>query len=376
VLARIARLSLLVAAAALLGLAAAANGAWFDRHVAIPALNPPPPSWTLPALRTAAAAAAAVLAACAVAAGRRATPGGVARVGLAVVLGVCASEVALRILRRIWPVPATRIEARLAAPDPRTGWAFVPGREVDLRVPGGSVIRYAIDRHGDRAPAADWDEDPSAPTVLLTGESIATGHGLPWSDTIAARLSELLDAQVVVVAEGGYGSDQAHLRAVDALARFAHPLAVVTTVLPVQLFRNLHDDRPHLVLRGGVLTLAPASGSRLQLRQLLVNDLPYLSEARLQESLTLTRAILHATAEAARERGAYPLFVVPSTGPPRPLEAHPEAFIVHALLDDLPHIVVDIDPARMLPWDYGHPDVEGARQIATAIAEGLAPAHP
>ena len=67
------------------------------------------------------------------------------------------------------PVPETRIEARLAAPDPRTGWAFVPGRTVDLRGPDGRVIRYAIDAHGDRAPSADWVEDPRAPTVVDRG---------------------------------------------------------------------------------------------------------------------------------------------------------------------------------------------------------------
>jgi hypothetical protein len=247
---------------------------------------------------------------------------------------------------------------------------------VDLPAPGGRVIRYAIDAHGDRAPSADWIEDPEAPTVLLTGESIATGHGLNWSDTIPARLSDLLHSQVVDVGEGGYGSDQAHIRAVDALPRFAHPLAVVTIVLPVQLFRSLHDDRPHLELRDGALILAPASTSPLRLRQLLVNDLPYLSEARLQEGLTLTRSILHATASAARARGAQALFVFPSTGPERPLRAHPEAFIVEALVADLPHVVVDIDPARMPPWNFGHPDAEGARQIAVAVAEALSSPEP
>ncbi len=372
----IVRLSLLVPAAALLAFGAAVDGAWFERHIAIPALHPPPPWWTLAALRIAAALMGAVLVACAVAARRRVTFGAVARVGLAVALAVVASELALRVLHRVLPVPRTRIEARLGAPDPRTGWAFIPRRSVDLPVPGGRLVRYAIDAHGDRAPSAEWTEDPEAPTVLLAGESIATGHGLDWNETIPARLSELLPAQVVDVAEGGYGSDQAYLRAVDALARFAHPLAVVTTVLPVQLYRNLHDDRPHLVLRDGALVLAPPSSSRLRLRQLLVNDLPYLSEARLQESLTLTRAILHASAAAARARGAQSLFVFPSTGPPRPLDAHPEAFIVRALVDDLPHVIVDVDPARMLPWDDGHPDAEGARQIATAIAEALPSAHP
>jgi len=376
-LAWIVRASLLGPSAFLLGFAATADSTWFERHVVLPALYNPPPPWTLPALRLAATALGLVLAACAVVAARRATPGAFARVAIAVALSVCAWEPALRILYRVLPVPETRIEAHLAAPDPRTGWAFVPGRSVDLPTPGGGrVIRYAIDAHGDRAAAASWVEDPQAPTVLITGESIATGHGLLWDETFAMRLGSLLHAQVVVTAEGGYGSDQAHLRAVDALARLAHPLAVVTTVLPVQLYRNLHDDRPHLVLRDdGALELAPASGSNLRLRQLLVNDLPYLSDASLRRSLELTRAILHATAAAARARGAKALFVFPSFGRPRPLEAHAEAFMVSALVDDLPHIVVDIDPSHRLPVD-GHPDPEGARQIAAAIAEALARVHP
>jgi len=376
-LAWIVRALLLGPSAFLLGFAATADSAWFERHVVLPALYNPPPPWTLPALRLAAAALGLVLAACAVVAARRATPGGFARVALAVALSVCAWEPALRILYRVLPVPATRIEKHLAAPDPRTGWAFVPGRSVDVPTAGGGrVIRYAIDAHGDRAAAASWVEDPQAPTVLITGESIATGHGLLWDETFAARLGDMLHAQVVVTAEGGYGSDQAHLRAVDALARLAHPLAVVTTVLPVQLYRNLHDDRPHLVLRDdGALELAPASGSNLRLRQLLVNDLPYLSDASLRKSLELTRAILHATAAAARARGAKALFVFPSFGPPQPLEAHAEAFLVSALVDDLPHVVVDIDPSHRLPVD-GHPDPEGARQIAAAIAEALAHVQP
>ena len=62
---------------------------------------------------------------------------------------------------------------------------------------------------------------------------------------------------------------------------------------------------------------------------------------------------------------------MPSIGPARTLEAHPEAFVVHALLDDLPHVVVDIDPAHLIPWD-GHPDRAGAGQIADAIAAALA----
>src|SRR5258708_39095470 len=110
----------------------------------------------------------------------------------------------------------------------------------------------------------------------------------------------MMHAQVVNVADGGYGSDQAHLRAVDALPRFAHPVAVVSTVLPEQLLRNLRDDRPHLVERGGALVIEPASRSPFRLRQIFVDEIHYLREAQLQQRLTLTRSILHATAEESR----------------------------------------------------------------------------
>jgi hypothetical protein len=361
VLRAIVRTSLFAAAAALLGVAALADAAWFERHVVLPATYlPPPPAWTLPALRLSAVLLAIALAACAWAI-KRVTAGGVARGACAVALALAASELALRFL----PRHEFRIEAQLGAPDARTGWAFVPRRSLQLR-----EVRYHIDALGDRAPSPDWREDRDAPTAIVAGESIATGHGLQWSETFAAQLGERLGAQAVVVAEGGYGTGQAYLRAADALGRFTHPLALVMTVLPVQLQRNLRDDRPRLILRGGELQLLPARAVDLRLRQLLVNEIPYLSEARLQESLALTRAILEATAASARSRGARPLFVVPSYGPQRPLEAHPEAFIVHALLDGLPHLVVDIDRAHILPFD-GHPDAEGAQKLAEATAAAL-----
>jgi hypothetical protein len=361
-------------AAALLWFSAVANERWFGRHVLVPAYRIPPPSWTLPALRLTALALGLVLAACAIAASRRATLGGVWRVGVALALSLCACELVLRHFDRPEAErPDPRLEWILGVEDPRTGWAFVPNRTMDLPPHGHQrVARYAIDAHGDRAPSQDWVEDPRAPTIIITGESTAVGHGLQWRETFAARLGDKMRVQVVNVAEGGYGSDQAHLRAVDALPRFAHPLAVVTTVLPVQLHRNIQDDRSRLVVRDGALVVEPAMRTPFRLRQVFVDEIPYLSEAKLQRSLELTRRILHATAAAARARGAVPFFVVPSIGPPRTLEAHPEAFVVRALLDDLPHVVVDIDPSHLIPWD-GHPDAVGAEQIADAIVAALAP---
>jgi hypothetical protein len=371
---RITCLVIAAPAAALLWFAATADAAWFQRHVVVPAYRLPPPAWTLPALRLGATALGLALLGCAFAAGRRATAGGVVRGAFALILAVCASELVLRHFQRPEAEkPDPRLEWILGVEDPRTGWAFVPHRTMLLPQHGHQrPAIYAIDAHGDRAPSQDWVEDPQAPTILIAGESTAVGHGLQWRETFAAQLAEKLHVQVVNVAEGGYGSDQAHLRAVDALPRFSHPLAVVSLVLPVQLHRNIQDDRSRLVVRDGALVVEPASRSPLRLRQVFVDEIPYLTEAQLRRSLRLTRTILHATADAARARGAHPLFVVPSIGPRRSPDAHPEAFVVSALLDDLPHVVVDIDPAHLIPWD-GHPDRVGAGQIADAIAAALAP---
>jgi hypothetical protein len=371
---RIASLLLAVPAALLLWFAATANRAWFERHVVVPAYRLPPPDSSLPALRIGAVALALGLLACAVASSRRATGGGILRVCAALVLAVGVSEVVLRLSQRPEAEkPDPRLEWILGVEDPRLGWVFVPNRTMDLPKRGRQrLARYAIDAHGDRAPSQNWIEDPNAPTVLITGESIAVGHGLQWPETFAAQLGEKLRVQIVDVAEGGYGTDQAHLRAVDALPRFRHLLAVVTVVLPAQLHRNLQDDRARLVVRDGALVTEPKSRSSWRLRQVFVDEIPYLSEAELRRSLALTRRILHATADAARARGALPLFVVPSVGPARRLDQHPEAFVVHELLDDLPHVVVDIEPEHLIPWD-GHPDRAGAARIADAVAAALRP---
>ena len=374
---RLAGLAIAVPAALLLWFAAIADRGWYERHVLVPAYRLPPPAWTLPAVRIGAIALGLGLAACALAAARRATAGGLVRVAAALLLSICSSELVLKILDRPEPEkPNPRLEWILGVEDPRTGWAFVPGRTMVLPPRGTQRrARYSIDSHGDRAASADWVEDPRAPTILITGESTAVGHGLEWPQTFAARVSETLRVQVVNVAEGGYGSDQAHLRAVDAMPRFARLLAVVTLVLPVQLLRNLQDDRPRLVVRGESLVVEPPARSPFRLRQVFVDEIPYLSEARLQRSLRLSRAILHATADAARARGAQPLFVMPVIGPPRAARDRPESFVVDALLDDLPHVVVDIDDANLIPRD-GHPDSNGAARIAEAICSALRRAVP
>jgi hypothetical protein len=350
------RIALGAAALGLFVATAFFDGAFWLRHVVEPACYLPPPPWMHAAVRAGLLLAGLLLAAAALLIGRPTAAG--------VVLALGASEAALRLLER--PERRARhprIEWLLGARDPRTGWAYVPGSTLRFGAPGGGpVVDYAVDAHGDRAPSSTWREDVEAPTLLVTGESIAVGHGLAWEDTFAAQAGARLGLQVVNVAEGGYGSDQALFRARDALQRLRHPVALVSTVLPVQLHRNLNDARPHLELSDGALVLEPAFLPRILLRELIADELQILPEFRLRKSLALTRAILLETARVAREHGARPLFVAPLFGP--------QPALVRELLDGLPHAVVSIDPVRIMPWD-GHPDAQGARQIADAVVSAL-----
>ena len=128
------------------------------------------------------------------------------------------------------------------------------------------------------------------------------------------------------VAANAYGSDQAYLRLIDAMPRFRRLVATVTLFVPVQLSRNLHDDRPRLVLGPtSELEFVPVATdffSRLRIRKLLWNELPYLGDKAIDRTLALTSAILRETSIRTRARGATPLFVIPSEGPHRPLDGH------------------------------------------------------
>lgn len=350
---------------ALFAAAARLDEPWWMRHVVVPACYLPPAAGLRVALRLGLGIAGLAITSLGLRLrARRPTAAGAARLLLAVALAFCAAELALRVMARPERfTPHPRLEFLLGRPDPRTGWSFLPGRVLRFGAPGGGpVVEYAVDAHGDRAPFAGWVEDPLAPTLLVAGESIAVGHGLAWKDTFAAQAGARLGLQVVNAAEGGYGSDQALLRARDALRRLRQPAALVSTVLPVQLRRNLNDARPHLELRGGALAPAVAFAPRILLRELLVNDLQVLPEWRLQASLALTRALLEATAREARVHGARPLFLVPLFGP--------EPALIGELLHGLPHVVVSLEPARIMPWD-GHPDAQGAQQLADAVVAAL-----
>jgi hypothetical protein len=366
--------------AALLLLARAMDHAWFERHVLIPAYYPWAPGWVPRDVRIAVAALGVALVAAAWPIGRalaRATIGGTARVALAVVLALCASELILhRGKGPAAPWRADKVEFRAGRLDPKYGWVMLPSRATVIGTPEPRVL-YAIDEWGDRAASTRGGPDPDLPSLVVAGESIAAGHGIAYEDTFGAVMGKDLGLQVVNVGCGGYGSDQALLRLADALDRLKRPVAAVITFVPIMLSRNLQDYRPRLALRGGALQLVPLSDgffAHLRLRDLVVNEVPYLGDRTLRESIQLTAAILRETDRTVRSHRAEPLFAVFSIGPWRRLDEHPEGALIRQLFVDqgLPYELIDVDRGDLVPVD-GHPGPAAHRRAAAALEAALRP---
>jgi len=284
----------------------------------------------------------------------------------AVLAAVAAALIVSELLLRRRPLgdatPVTRKDMPRAIADPRVGWRFVPSQAVSVPI-GEGRVEYAIDAEGNRARSRSAATSLDRPTIVVAGESIAFGESLPWDQTFAAHLAADLDVQVVNVGVPAYGSDQAYLRSVDALARLRRPVALVTVFVPEVVRRNGQTHRPHLELEDGLLIPAPARGGLALAR--LWRDEPYHGD----RALDLTRAILAATVRAARARGAAPLFVVTNFGP----ACSDDAWLFRELFAEpnIPYVRVTLAPGDTTSARDLHPNARGARKLADAIESAL-----
>jgi hypothetical protein len=350
---------------------------WFVRHVQVPALYLPTPASTWLVARCAVAALGVALAAASGPISRLLfRPRELLRIALAVTAAVAVSEVITRRHENgttFWR--ARKIELRLGHPDDRFGWVLWPSRTTVLAARGAIPVSYAVDAWGDRAASDQGGPDAARPSLVIAGESMAVGHGLPFEQTFAALLAERLGLQLVNLGAGGYATDQSLLRLEDALPRLRRPVATVMVFLPLQLIRNLQDYRPRLALRDGRLALVPAASgllAGLRLRDLACNEIPLLGEERLREAMAVTAAELRQAEEGSRERGAAHVVLVVSVGPQRPFDAHPEASVLRELLvgQQIPFVLVDVDVPELIPYD-GHPGAPASRRIAQALETEL-----
>jgi hypothetical protein len=247
--------------------------------------------------------------------------------------------------------------------DARMGWLFVPSH-VGYQSNNGRRVQYAFDRNGYRVPRVDQPVDFERPSIVFTGESIMVGEKLRWRETIPAQTAQILGVQSANIAVSGFATDQAYLRLASELPRFRRPLAVVFLFTPSIFDRNLDDDRPHLA--SGLAWQPPAD--RWRLLVLARRIIRYRSTESIERGIAVTREILGAAMQLARNRGATPLIVVPRFGAELPRERE----LRERILDEahLPYVEVELDPQWRVP-DDGHPDPRGAHAIAVAVAHRL-----
>ena len=289
--------------------------------------------------------------------------GDVARISLAVALALGTSEVALRLTFRRAAMERPADEVPYRRRDQRLGWTFAPARTERDKV-GGRMIEYAFDSASYRVRRADEPVDLERPTIVFTGESVVVGQGLNWEESVPAQVEALLGTQSANLAVHGYANDQAYLRLLADLPRFRQPVAVVSLFMPALFDRNLDDDRPHL---GAGLVWLPAK-PRWGLAAIANQLVPYRSDEAVERGIALTQAVLRATADLARARGAMPLILVPQFAPEEPVER----MLRRRILDEagLPYVWVELDPSWRIPDDQ-HPDRRAAHEMADAIAARL-----
>src|SRR5262249_33681722 len=183
-----------------------------------------------------------------------------------------------------------------------------------------------------------------------------------WEDTFPALVGRALGLQVVNVSVPAYGTDQAYLRLAEALPRLSRPRVVVFVFVPQEIRRNVSPVREHFAVGpdGALARVAAATGLAGWRLARVWSDEPFHGD----EAIRVTRAILVAAAEAARARGAEPLFVVTNYGRRC---AGDDPWMVRELFAGLPHVRVELDDADVFSAYDPHPNPRGSRKIADAV---------
>jgi lysophospholipase L1-like esterase len=288
------------------------------------------------------------------------------RMAAATALALVVGEAFLRLVAKplsLDDVPLLRADAHLAiALRPNTSSAIVRG---------GRELDFAVDALGLRVKDPTEMPDLARPSILVAGESVAQGYSVRYEDSVPSLVQEATGLPTLNSGVATYASDQAYRRMQEILPLLAHPVAVVTFVVPVQIERNVSPRREHLELgAGGALTVVPPAPPIVRDMQLL--RLFGLVGPHDGAAVRIARAIYVETAKEVRARGAYPLFVFTNFRAPCLHDDSGESSLAHRLFAglDVPHVSVDIDPAWQVP-DDGHPDARGDRALAAAIVGAL-----
>jgi hypothetical protein len=287
------------------------------------------------------------------------------RAAIAAALGLVVSEIVLRLAG----VPKKHdlehaCDTRMAGPDARAGWVWNASAE-QTTTQGWRPITYAFDTEHDRAAAAGGTPDHEAPSILFVGESIMAGHGLRWQESLPALVAGALGVQAVNLGVDGYASDQAFVRLVDALPRYAHVVAVVTLFFPGLVDRVAWVDHPRVSFEGDAVRVAPANPGfwgDMRLVRAAREAWPGHDAAAVQ----LTGRIFRETDRMAASRGARSLVLVTHEGARLSPEDRRlvDTLLVAPGLETVEH---GYEPIR----GDGHPNPASTREMADAVIDAL-----
>jgi hypothetical protein len=285
--------------------------------------------------------------------------------------------VSVYILRRMpaKPGPVTYNYEPLSDSDARLQWHPMASHTSEFRV-GDKDLHFYVDANTWRVRSPDEVVDFTKPTLLFTGESIASGFGLNYEETYPFMVGQDLGIQVVNVAVQAYGTDQAYLRMSDALPRFERPLAAITLVVPPSIQRDVAVDRPRLGLAadGSFITVPRHDDDWFSfIRTSRAMSVYYATiDYHSDEAFRVARATFVSTAREAAARGAFPLFVFTQwkafclPGPDGDL------FIEHNLFDGLGLTHIHADPPEdTFDASIQHVNARGQRFVADAIERAL-----
>lgn len=167
-----------------------------------------------------------------------------ALVSISVVLGLFASEFALRISG---VYPFLQIPPYLFANHSRTWWTLRPNFAGTVETPDGPVT-YRINSQGLRGPDdIVYEESAPAPGIFLSGDSFTFGHGINEAYTFAARLPALLEAkrlpvQVINLGVPGFGTMHSFHRLVEFVQKLGRPDIVIYMFTPNDPFDNISGE--------------------------------------------------------------------------------------------------------------------------------------
>lgn len=296
--------------------------------------------------------------------------GSVARNAAAIALALVVAEM---VLRKPWRNDRQPENGKplcpAIVPSPRDGYDLVPSTSCSETVDGRD-IPYAINGEGNRYDGSATQSNHERSTILIGGESIALGVGVPYRATFGAVLEDRLGDQTVNTGVYGYSLGQVYLREAATAAVYAHVVALVTIFISEEATRSENEDLPRLRLgKSGELGLVaptPQWIREVQLRRVFQSL--YHGSAELDDMRATARAI----ADLAREHGAFALFVT-TNFVERCRDVKGRAPSLFRQVFDEQHLSrVHVDlPATDLLQNNGHPNAAGHLRIADAVEAAL-----